>query len=329
MIFVGFLIFIVVFFTKEDSLENYSGTTMGTYYNVSIASSSNENRGLMIKRTLEKVNQEMSTYIESSFLSIFNNTPVGVWIDSPTTFLKVLNQAIEICKLSNGYFDVTAGDLVNIWGFGPSEVFDPPKQNQIANSLKKIGCDSVSADNLNGKVKRDKDVQTDFSALAKGFAIDQLFNELLKDKSITGFLIEVGGEIKVYGYKSKNKPWSVGISHPDIPDQSIFKINKNIKKYFSMATSGDYRNFKVFGGKAVSHTIDTKKGTPIEVRRSSVSVIDGSAMKADALATALNAMGPNQGLNFANKNNIEAIFIIKEKEEYIIEFSESFKKTLQ
>ena len=320
---------LIVFFTKEDSLESYSGNTMGTYYKVIVTSSDDTNKSSLIKDTLELVNQEMSTYLETSFISKLNATPVGYWIDSTSSFLQVMNMAIEICDLSEGYFDVSAGSLVNIWGFGPSEILKSPDQTTVLNSLKEIGCDSISIDTLNNRVRRERNVQIDFSAIAKGFAIDQVYNELKKNIYITGFFIEVGGEIKTYGLKGKNTPWSVGIAHPEYTSKPIFESKTNTRESFSMATSGDYRNIRILDDKVLSHTINTKNGSPLEVLNSSVSVVNGSAMRADALATAINAMGPTKGLTFANNKNIDAIFILKEEENYVVKFSESFKKTLQ
>ena len=320
---------LVVFYTKEDPLENYSGNTMGTYYNVVVASSDGTSKGSLVEDTLELVNQEMSTYLKTSFISKLNATPVGLWIDSTASFIQVMNSAIEICELSEGYFDVSAGSLINIWGFGPSEILNTPDQIKVLNFLKEIGCDSVSTDSLNSKIRRERNVQIDFSAIAKGYAIDQLYDELKKNIYIKGFFIEVGGEIKTYGLKAKNRPWTAGITHPEFTSKPIFEIKTNTREYFSMATSGDYRNFRILDNKVLSHTINTKSGFPLEFQTSSVSVLHDSAMSADALATAINAMGPTKGLTFANNKNIDAIFVLKEEENYIVKFSESFKKTLQ
>ena len=201
---------IIVYFTKEDSVQNFSGTTMGTYYNISVVGTSLDITDLLIHNTLEEVNQEMSTYIPSSFISKFNEATLGEWIESSPSFIKVLSHAIETCNLSDGYFDVTVGGLVNIWGFGPSKVKDLPSMNQIINSLQRIGCDEVSVNSFEGKVKRNSDVKIDLSAIAKGFAIDQLYDVFLENDGVTGFLIEIGGEIKAYGYKSNNIP-SLGL----------------------------------------------------------------------------------------------------------------------
>ena len=325
---VGIVLATVVFFTKEVPLQNFSGDIMGTSYNISIAGNSNINNSLIFKK-LDLINEEMSTYIPTSFINKFNETPVDVWIEASPSFLSVLSYAIEVCKFSNGYFDVTAGILVNLWGFGPNTVDGPPPSTQIKQSLEEIGCSSISINNLNGKIRRNKDVRLDFSAIAKGFAIDQLYDTFLLDDQVTGFLIEIGGEIKTYGYKNKKEPWVVGISHPTLSGQSILKIKTDIKETFSMATSGDYRNFKLLDDKMLSHTINTNNGMPIEVRGLSVTVISDSAMKADALATALNAMGPDEGLKFSNLHGIDSIFVFKERNQYVVKRSENLQNTLQ
>ena len=147
---------LIVFFTKEDSLESYSGNTMGTYYKVIVTSSDDTNKSSLIKDTLELVNQEMSTYLETSFISKLNSTPVRYWIDSTASFLQVMNEAIEICEISEGYFDVSAGSLVNIWGFGPSEISNSPDETIVFNYLKEIGCDSISIDTLKQQSKKRK-----------------------------------------------------------------------------------------------------------------------------------------------------------------------------
>ena len=163
----------------------------------------------------------MSTYLETSFISTLNATPIGYWIDASSSFLQVMNMAIEICKLSEGYFDVSAGGLVNMWGFGPSEILNSPDQSTVLNSLKEIGCDSISIDTLNNRVRRERNVQIDFSAIAKGFAIDQVYNELKKNIYITTHLHE-----QILTRTSQKKP-----HHIETRFSKQSKIsNKNIKQ---------------------------------------------------------------------------------------------------
>ena len=82
----------------------------------------------------------------------------------------------------------------------------------------------------------------------------------------------------------------------------------------AIASSGNYRNFLETKHGRSYHTIDSKSGKPVVTDLASVTVINKECMKADALATTLLAMGSKKAKDFAKKNKIAALFIIKEKE---------------
>ena len=97
----------------------------------------------------------------------------------------------------------------------------------------------------------------------------------------------------------------------------------------AVATSGDYRNFYEIDGQRYSHTIDPKTGKPIDHKLVSVTVIDDSTMRADALATALLVMGPEEGLQFSVQHSIPALFIIREDDNFIELNSPTFRNYIQ
>ena len=68
-----------------------------------------------------------------------------------------------------------------------------------------------------------------------------------------------------------------------------------------IATSGDYRNFFERDGQRYSHLIDPRTGYPIQHDVVSVTVVHGSAMMADAWATALTVMGSAEALVLAEE----------------------------
>ena len=114
------------------------------------------------------------------------------------------------------------------------------------------------------------------------------------------FLIDIGGEIIISGSKH-NKPWVIGIQDPSsINDSSSFNIIAN--NFLAVATSGEYRNFKYNDdGAMTSHTFNPISKLSISDKSYSVTVVSkNSSMEADALATALNVMGPNKGIEFAD-----------------------------
>ena len=78
-----------------------------------------------------------------------------------------------------------------------------------------------------------------------------------------------------------------------------------------MATSGDYRNFFEFDGRRYSHTIDTQTGRPVTHSLASVTVIGDTGYRADALATAFLVMGPEKAIAFAQKEQLAAVFLLR------------------
>ena len=161
------------------------------------------------------------------------------------------------------------------------------------------------------------------SAVAKGFAIDHL-SSFFDSLSINSYFIELGGEIKFKGNKQKTVPWLAAIENPDQSNSPIMTLSSKDYKNLSLATSGEYRNFIELNDVIFSHTIDPQTFKPIKREHISVSVIAENAMKADALATALNVMGLEKGLDFSNKNKIKVLYIIKENEEFIVKTSKWF-----
>lgn len=306
-----------------DSLTKYSGTIMGTTYKVSISEPKEEINKSDIFSLLDSVDKEMSTYIPSSYLSQLNATEVGIWLQASQNFLYVVSYSQELCVLTDGAFDVSVGNLVNAWGFGPLEINFFPNKEIINQEKSQIGCNSIQIDLINKSVRRKKDVYLDLSAVAKGFAID-LLAEYLDELLVENYLIEIGGELRVKGNKPNGKPWVIGIEHPEQSVKTIFTIDTNLIKSFSLATSGNYRNYKKINEKIISHTFDPRSGLSISNKIASVSIIDQSAMKSDALATTLNVLGLSKGLEFANKHQISAFFVLNSENNFLVFTSKEF-----
>ncbi len=124
----------------------------------------------------------------------------------------------------------------------------------------------------------------------------------------THHLVEIGGELRGAGVKPDGMPWWAELQQaPGAPGP------RAVAALFDMAcaTSGDWvRNFEVYG-QTYSHTIDSRTGRPIENGVASVTVLAETAMYADAMATALTVMGPEEGPAFAGAMNIAAAFVVR------------------
>jgi len=288
----------------EQYLE-FTGDTMGTSWTVRISSpealaldaDGREELAAAIQAEVDLVNEKMSTWREDSELSRFNahdsSEPFAV---SPET-LHVFAAARLVSEESRGAFDITVGPLVNAWGFGPQAVTAPPGDDAIAALLEKVGYEKVLVDEEAGTVRKVYDrIYCDLSAIAKGYGTDRIADML--DERGYDYMAEVGGEIRANGVNHRGEVWRIGIINPDEngqPTSGVVPLRDT-----AMATSGDYRNIRLdASGRPYSHTIDPRTGRPVDHGLASATIIHPSAMMADAYATVLMVLGPDEGYDWA------------------------------
>ena len=325
-----FSLFAVSCTSKSPTEYLLRGETMGTSYSVKLVSdqsrSSAEIASLKesIDRALKQVDRLMSTYRNDSEVSQINQLAVNQSLKvSPQTF-EVLSEALRISKLSDGFFDITVGPLVDLWGFGPKFRTDfAPKSSQIASAKKQVNWRAISLAGQN--LTKSELVEIDLSAIAKGYAVDRVALAL-ETAGVKNYLVEVGGEISVMGHNKFHKEWVLGIERPNIVGRKAY-TTLNLSGN-SLATSGDYRNYYEKDGHRYSHTIDPKTGYPVEHKLASVSVVSETCMEADAFATALMAMGERKGYEFALKQGINAYFIYRENGAYNFIYTPGIKPFL-
>lgn len=303
--------------TKNSStveLKSISGKTMGTTYNIKLVDDKNLSINYKLLKNeiddlLKEINQQMSTYIENSEISRFNNYDSTGWYNISYEFASLISTSIDVSKLSDGAFDVTVGPLVNLWGFGPEiKNQEIPTAKELLEAKSKTGYNLIEVRVDSPSVKKNNPkVYLDLSAIAKGYGVDRIA-EFLTSKNIENFMVEIGGEVKTTGKNNKNESWKIGIETPDYPAdiKKILSISD-----FSVATSGDYNNYFEQNGVRYSHTIDPKTGMPVTHRLASVTVINKSCTLADAYATAIDVMGPTMGYEFALKNNLIIYMIVR------------------
>ena len=140
-------------------------------------------------------------------------------------------------------------------------------------------------------------MQIDFSSIAKGMASDYVARAL-RAKGIRDYMVEIGGEIAYGGVNPEGKPWRIGINKP-ILDSTGLEHYEEYEMIIDLpgerggvATSGNYRNFKVReDGSLYAHTIDPHTGRPAETDVLSAAILHPDCYRADALATAAMALG--------------------------------------
>ncbi|MEE9431304.1 MAG: FAD:protein FMN transferase [Melioribacteraceae bacterium] len=313
---------------EEKQLEDFSftGTTMGTTYSIKIITNKNnipDSFDTKIDSILIEVNNQMSTYIPTSELSKFNSTLDTSWFATSKELVQLFDESIEISELTNEAFDITVGQLVNLWGFGPLQNENIIPTDEDINNLKQdIGIANLRVDLQNLKIKKLKPkLYCDLSAIAKGYGVDKLA-KYFNSYNIKNYMIEIGGEVRTSGKKQNGEVWKIGISSPNNSNlQSIVGLSN-----LSMATSGDYLNYFEQDGIRYSHTIDSRTGKPITHKLASVTVLHKDCRYADALATAINVMGPEDGYYFALKEKLPIFMIVREENNFVEKMTPQFSK---
>ena len=293
----------------------FGGPTMGTSFTAKIAGAGLSEAGAAAARdadagALDAVVARMSTYLPDSELSRFNRHADGAPFALSADTLAVFALAQQVSATSGGAFDITIAPLVDAWGFGPSKAHRVVGDGEVARLAAHVGWRRIAVDATAGTVtKSHADLRADLSGIAKGFAVDQAARAL-DALGIADYLIEAGGEVRTRGRNAEGRPWQIAIELPDAtPQRPHFIVPLS---GLSMATSGDYRIYFERDGRRYSHEIDPATGQPIRHGLASVSVVAPECGYADAMATALIVLGPDQGYALAAAQNIAAHFIVRE-----------------
>ncbi len=297
----------------DGSVHQLAGGTMGTRWSVKLVAPALQPLDAAhaaIVAALARVIDEMSNWEANSAIGRFNRAEAGTWHRLPGDFFRVLSYALDVARDTDGAYDPTIGRLVALWGFGP----DAGRQRvasaaEIAAALSTCGWERIEVDKARMAALQPGGLQLDLSAVAKGFAVDRLC-DMLRDAGFSDFLIEIGGELRGEGVKPDGTPWWVALERPPtlgaaapLPD-IVIALNG-----LAVATSGSAEHAFDADGRRYSHSIDPRSGAPIKHDLVSVSVLHAKCMHADALATALSVLGPEQGMAHALRIGLAARFV--------------------
>ncbi|MDR0521795.1 MAG: FAD:protein FMN transferase [Planctomycetaceae bacterium] len=319
-----------------------TGKTMGTDYIVKVArypeNADWTEETAAVQRWLDRIDGLMSTYRQNSEVCRFNAfTNTEDWFPVSSETAAVVQASQEIAALTGGAFDITAAPLVQLWGFGAGKT-QAEKEPKTLEELKraslelkeKIGYQHLSVRLDPPALKKSvPELTIDLSAVAKGFAVDCLAERFDKANVVKNYLIEIGGEVRCRGKKTKDTDWLAGIINP-IDENHVQQ--KLVLGSRSLATSGNYRQLRQIEGETVTHIVDPRTCLPVRFggesaeQLVSVSVILPECMRADAWATAMFVLGEKEGLELAGKHGIPVLFLLRQNDSVRESPSESWKK---
>ncbi|MCF4997118.1 FAD:protein FMN transferase [Pseudomonas syringae] len=311
---------------QGDSMESFSGPTMGSTYSIKYV----RHAGLAepvkvrgeVERILAEVDQQMSTYRSDSDIARFNALAANQCQKVPAAVLELISFGEKLSVQSEGAYDLTVEPLLNLWGFGPqSRVSEVPGDSALAEVRHRVGYRHLRIDGE--RLCKDAPVAVDFSSIAAGYAVD-LIAARLDALGIHDYLAEATGELKASGKKLDGSPWRIALEEPR-DDLQVAERIINIDG-LGVSTSGDYRNYFQQGGRRFSHAFDARLGAPVLHNLASVTVIHPSALMADGLSTLLLILGPESAWDYAEKHDIGAFFVIRADTGFVTRTTPAFER---
>lgn len=229
---------------------------------------------------------------------------------SEETF-RLLENAVLLCDDTGGAFDITIAPIMDLWGFSGS-AYRVPAAEEIAGTLDFVDCSGMILDSSDFGVSFNIDgMNVDLGAIAKGYASDCVL-EIMKSFDIESALINLGGNVCVYGKKSNGEDFRVAITDPTNPNDYAGIVEASD---LNIVTSGGYERFFEENGKKYIHIMDPQTGMPADSDLLSVSIIGTNGMQCDALSTALFVMGKDAAIQYwRDHRDFGCVLVVSETE---------------
>ncbi|KRB99984.1 thiamine biosynthesis protein ApbE [Hydrogenophaga sp. Root209] len=291
------------------------GPTMGTRWSASVDADNTLDMAALhqdLAAAVEQVDEQMSPWKPDSDLMRLNRAPVDDWLELPAEILKVLGCALDVHRLSAGTFDPCVGALVNAWGFGA--VRDAPDAQAIRaarQSMPRAAHGCLELDGPKGRARKRAPLQLDLCGIAKGYAVDRM-ETVLRQHGVRHALAALDGELRAVGGQACGVPWAVALERPEDGRRAVYGVIE--LEDLAVATSGDYRRYVKVGDARIAHTMDARRGAPVNNAVASVTVLAPTCMQADAWATALLVAGSDEGLAMAQRMGLDVLFLLRRAE---------------
>ncbi len=319
------LVLFLVFTSCQDvKYQKVAGEAQGTTYHIIY------NKDKMIKKEIDSLLNEIdlsvSNYNKDGLLYKINNNED---LELDKHFVTVFKKAKEISEVSEGFFDITVGPLVNLYGFGTEEK-GQINDKTVDSLVQYVGYNKIKIVD-NKLVKENEHIILDMNGLAQGYSADYVA-DFFERKGISNYLIEIGGETICKGHNEFGDEWRIGIEKPlentALNDRQIQLIVGFKNKKVALATSGNYRKFFVEDSIKYTHTINPITGHPTRDSLVSVTIMADDCMTADGYATACLASGYKRAVKIVTENeNLEAFLIyFDHKGNYQFYFTPGFKE---
>lgn len=292
--------------TPPRSFRSCEGAVWNTTYHITYRADRDLDDS--IRSVMKQVEMSLSPFNDNSLISRINR---GETTATDTLIRRIFLASQEVNRNSFGAFDPTVAPLVNLWGFGYRNTGIEPTAGAIDSIMPLVGIASCTLSPEGNILKKSPGTEFNFSAITKGYGCD-LIGEMLARNGCSDYMVEIGGEIAMAGVNSRGKGWRIMIDAPIDNDTAVIHERMAVIEPGTggVATSGNYRNYKLTSSGKVWHTISPSTGRPAHTDLLSATVIAPDAMLADAYATSCMAMSCDSALAMLERiPEVEALLV--------------------
>lgn len=264
-----------------------------------------------VDKIILDIHNKMSSQMNSSEISAINKSAGIKAVNVSKDTFEVIKRAEHYSKITNHKFDISIGPVTSLWNIG-NENARVPADKEIKPLLGLVNYKNIILDEKNSTVfLKNTGMKLDVGAIAKGYCADKVAY-YLKTNGIEDAIINLGGNVYVFGKNNQGKDFNVGIQDPTTPEQKpLGKLTLTDK---SVVTSGVYERYVEKDGKVYHHMLDPETGYPFDNNLQSVTIIAKKSIDADALSTSTFGLGIENGTKLINSiDGVDAIFITKDK----------------
>lgn len=264
--------------------------------------------GRAIDAEFAAIDRAWSNYRDDSIIERFNALETTAPFEVGGGIAELFDKAVDVFGASRGCFDPTVGPLKTLWD-PDGRTANLPEPAEIEQALETVGPGGIEVVGDTRLRKRNPAVRLDLSGIAQGASV-ALVAELVEDRGIDSYFVELGGELQVRGRKPGGRPWRIAVRDPRDADRARPQVIEYADdRAMAIATSGTYEQGFETDGRRYSHVLDPRTGRPVAHDTVSVTVAHADAALADAWSTALLCLGAETGPPVADEHDIAALFL--------------------
>lgn len=262
-------------------------------------------------RVLTEIDRQaaiFSTYSADSELSRWLRETSQEATPASRELLTVMQASDRWRTKSQGAFNPSVQVLTQMWS-DCAKRSSLPSKDELAKAARNIKEPAWRIDSESRSATRLNSNPLTFNAIAKGFIVDACCSTAFdQERGVAGLLVSIGGDMRACGSLTE----TVGIADPKSSTENSLPLTSIRLHDRALATSGNYRRGFQIEGHWYSHIIDPRTGWPVD-HILSASVLAPSTMDADALATILNVLPPEDSLQLVSElKEIECLIVTRD-----------------